>query len=196
MRVDEAFVKKMRKKWEGEVYQSWEKEWRKIDDFAKKVSMFAGKRVFEVGPNAGLHAIQIVDVAEAYFGAERKMTPFRQLKCTMKETDKRNWTIYHETCEMWMDHHFEQDKPNAFFASYVLYHLLESELDTLRDLVLPVCNPVLVYTRNEDRSQKDVSNGREMWRKENVEAYLKAAGLTVTTEMGPQDIFFVTTGTR
>jgi len=196
MKVDERFVKKMRKKWRGEVYQSWEKEWRKIDDLHSRVELFRGKRVLEIGPNAGLHAIQIADVAEHYFGAERKITPYRQLLLTMKELPKDNWTVYHETCWMWIQRHFEADKPNAFFCSYVLYHLLEPELDALRTVVLPVCETVVVYTRAEDRTKKDVSNGMEMWKQKNVEDYLGSAGLTVSTASDARGIFFVTIGTR
>jgi SAM-dependent methyltransferase len=192
--INEKFVRKMNRIWEGRVYQSWEKEWRRLKHFVKVAPVFQDKKVLEIGCNAGLQALELLQYARSYIGVEKVDEYAKQAAITLSFSVNSNW-------ELLVGKRFDQfftdiDKMDfdTYYGSFILYHMNEQELVFLKEKILPRCYLAVIFTRTHDR--KNEKNPYRLNRMENVVRLLEDAGFKTETQWGDRKIFHGVIGNR
>ena len=157
----------------GPVYQIPRRSKDRLKHFCEvALPYLEGKRVLEIGANAGLFGYEISKVAECYVGVEPgnkiikkgkkpKTNYFKQLELTHKYM--KDSKVFNETIKEYCKH---PEDCNAFVATFALYHFTDKELKLLKEMVWPVCDTIVIQNRNQDRPTKH--NSHKFWKDKNV----------------------------
>lgn len=146
--------KKISSKFKGRVYHNWGAVKKKVAHIRKFTGPMKGKKILEIGCNAGIVGFDLANAAESYIGIDKKELYYKQALITQKHMSNKNVKFYNERFkEFIQEHNRDYD---TLYLSYVLYHFRDEEVELLKEKVLPNCNTILIYSRNEKR--KNVNN--------------------------------------
>ena len=172
----------------GEIYQIPRRSEFRLNHFCQHcVPLFKGKKVLEIGANAGIFGYCVAETAESYTAVEpallvrdktKKKPPktdyFKQLELTATHIEQFNPSVkvFNETIPDYCKHH--DPGINAFYACFALYHFMDHELACLSDVVFPKCDLVVIQNRNQDRPTPH--NKYKFERDKNVVKFFAARG--------------------
>jgi hypothetical protein len=119
------------------------------------MSCLKGKRVLEIGTNAGLSIWTLFQRGvESYTGIEPSWF-YRELKatarCLSSKTGSKSVQLYSTRFYEFAEDCAADADFDALYASFVLYHLSDYEVGLLKEKVLPRCNVVVIPTRFKER---------------------------------------------
>lgn len=157
--------------WEGEVFQNWERISKWLPLFEKNIlPHFAGKRVLEIGCNAGIYAWHIAQVARSYIGIDISENYVRQALTTAKYIQGAPVRFLRTPLS-----HFAYNEAHfdAVFASFVLYHLSDAEIEIFEKIIARRCDVLAVQIRKKKR---EGSNSFNLSHAKNVERLFHRAG--------------------
>jgi len=177
--------------WEtiGAVYQIPRRSYDRLKHFCEVcLPYLKGKKVVEIGCNAGIFGYEIAQVAESYMGVEpatlvrdpsKKGPPktdyFKQAEITAKHIaqDFQKTAIFlNKTITDYTKEH--EFAGNAFVACFALYHFMDHELKALDEHVFPKCDTVIIQNRCQDRPTPH--NSFKFWKTKNVVKYFTNRG--------------------
>lgn len=190
--IPEVIYDQVIQEFEGEIYQKYSDIKDRLACLARNIRLFRGRRVLEVGVNAGMSIWTIMKVAEEYTGIEKDISFFEQAKVTQGYLAAMGTTRLFKAS---LREYFQSDAPrdfDSFFGSFILYHLDNEEIDLLRGEIFPCCDRVLFLTRSKERSGR--RNKYYFNREENVRKLLATSGYRVISDN--RGLFFATIGVR
>jgi len=199
--ISKEKYKEMSSRWKGKIYQNYGRAELRHPGLINVVDVFKGKHVLEVGPNAGMAAIEIAKVAKEYTGVEREETFWRQSLITKEYIDNPNVTFYNCTVKSYIKRLLDgriKSAPNACYLSYVLYHFSDDEVEMFKEHILPNLDVIVAQTRARDRSRKGKKehNSYSFWKQKSVKEYLQGAGFKTATIWGPKKTYHIVVGTK
>ena len=83
---------------------------------------------------------------------------------------------------------------NALYASFVLYHLSDEEIELLKTEILPNCEVVIIPNRNKERGKQ--KNSHHLNRPEEVAKLLSNAGFTTKIDTSFEKGYSIIIGTK
>ena len=173
--ISESQYNEIAAHWDGEVFQTWARIKKSMPHFEKVVlPHLAGKRVLEIGCNAGIYAWHIAKVAKSYHGIDIGENFIRQARETAKFIQGAPTTF---TVSALRDFPVETENYDAIFASYVLYHLNDAEIDLFEKKIAPRADTIAVQIRANKRRS---SNSCNLMKPANVVALFDRAGFDCT----------------
>jgi len=163
------------KEWKGKVYQNQGMMRHKMKPLGEVLHLFKGKKVFEIGCNAAIQSIDISAFAESYIGIEAKKEFYEQAIVTKKICGLNKADYFN--CRL--EDMIKNGLPDfdTLYASYVLYHLNDEEVNSLKKHILPKCGLVIIFNRDEKRKNED--NRYRLENPKNVEKMLVECGFKV-----------------
>jgi 2-polyprenyl-3-methyl-5-hydroxy-6-metoxy-1,4-benzoquinol methylase len=157
--------------WEGEVFQNWDRVSSSIPLFEKKLlPHLAGRRVLEIGCNAGIYAWHIAPIARSYIGIDASENFIRQAHVTARHIQGAPVSFVHAALRDFKPGQADYD---AVFASYVLYHVTDEEVEIFEKVIAPRCDLLVVQFRT--RKKRSV-NSHNFMKARNVKALFDRAG--------------------
>jgi SAM-dependent methyltransferase len=172
--ITKAEYDHLAKHWKGKVYQKWPKFSKRMAYFEQFLPLFKGKKVLEVGSNAGMYAWHIAPLAAFYVGVERERHYFDQAKTI----GLGKATFYNMSFHGFLKH--ENVEYDTLLASFTLHHLRPKEVRELQCVVLPRCSLVVIHTRSGDPFRaghgEAESEHLAMWKRSPFRAMLEAGG--------------------
>jgi 2-polyprenyl-3-methyl-5-hydroxy-6-metoxy-1,4-benzoquinol methylase len=157
--------------WAGEVFQNWERVSTAVPFFERKLlHHLAGRRVLEIGCNAGIYAWHIAPVAESYVGIELRENFVNQAHITARHIQGAPVRFVHASLK---DSAHAETGYNAVFASYVLYHVSDEEVKIFEKVIAPRCDVLVVQFRTR---KKRSANSHDLMKARNVEALFRRTG--------------------
>lgn len=136
---------KISKNWAGKVYETWEKMSFRLELFDLIKHELSGKKIFEIGSNAGLYAWNLPKDIKSYVGIEKSKMYYKQSIETIKYTTKPIEFVNCGAFKYLKNHTIEA---NVFMSFNVLYHLKNKELKLLKK-VLNQCEICMTQIRKE-----------------------------------------------
>lgn len=186
------------KKWltVGEAYAEYRRVGYRLKHFCEHcLPYLKGKKVVEVGCNAGAFGREIAEVAEEYHGVEpankvrdpKKKSPpktdfFKQLEITKNHIKKPNFNIYNDTIAEFCNRKIEI---NAFVACFAMYHFRDYEISLLTKYIFPQCDVVIIQNRIQKRPTKH--NSFKFWKNKNVVKFFEMQNFKVDVIYGERD---------
>ena len=160
---------KIRRHWKGRVYaDTW--IFPRIKHFVEHGQPLKGKKVLDIGCNAGVFGIEASKMAESYIGMEKEPQYYEQALITQKSMENPNTRIVKaDLLEMPKDLEF-----NAVMALFVVYHFYPPEVKIFRDEVLPKCDTVVTQLRHGPR--KTIKNNMGWHHPHKYVQFLEKAG--------------------
>ena len=163
----------------GECYQIPRRSKDRLKHFCEVcLPHLEGKKVLELGCNAGLFGYCIAEVAEAYCGVEPgnkikkkgkkpKTDYFAQALITERHMLEFNPQVvfFNETIKEFCKRDVEGTF-NAFVACFALYHFTDKELNLLKEHVWPKCDVVIIQNRTQKRPTRH--NSYKFWKDKNI----------------------------
>lgn len=170
-RYDEMFEKWAEATGERRVYAEKTRVWNRLLDYQKYVPVLNGKKVLEIGCNAGAHAYLICEQAESYVGLDPSKEYAEHFRITQSYISNIN--VVHMMGDL---HDLAKHNPDidAFCANYCLYHIPDDQLDVLRDKLLVKCDTVLIQNRNQKRPT--AHNSYKFWKTKRIVRWLEKQG--------------------
>lgn len=178
---------------EGPLYHSLEEVYSRyllVRDFLPALSDL---NVLDLGCNSAFMSWAIKEHALSYHGVEPNAGYFEQAQ-TVLSCFRSRFTGYVEHTNL---ANSSWELCNALYASFVLYHLRDDEVEYLVRRVLPHMKVVLVPNRNMERPSARAGKPRNRWALNNpynIATFLRAAGLE--TEIWDNGKYSVVTGRR
>ena len=171
--------------WEtiGPVYQTPRRSKDRLKHFCLTcLPYLAGKRVLEIGCNAGVLGYCVAEVSESYTGVEPgnkiikkgkkpKTDYYRQAVITKSHIESNNATYLNQTIGEYCK---DVGDVNAFVACFALYHFTDKELGLLDENVFSKCDTVIIQNRTQDRPTRH--NSHKFWKDKNVVKYFTRLG--------------------
>jgi hypothetical protein len=189
MKKDEFLT--VTKGWTGHPYQRWQRIGR-LNWFEKHhLSLFRGRKVLEYGCNAGLYGYVISKAAESYIGLERDPLPFGQSKNTIEhfKLPAAKRAILNTTVEKFAKSGIQKMEEsgltfNTLFASYLLYHLNDTDLDLTEQVIIPKCDLIVIQNR-VSKTKRPTRNRFTLRKPKHVEKWLNSIGWKLTMTLEP-----------
>jgi len=186
--VDKKEWEMLQEKWltVGEVYQEPKRGAYKLKHFIQHcIPLLKGRKVVEIGCNAGLFGVHIIKVAESYTGVEpgnrireKKSAPktdyFKQAQITVQYVNKPSFNIYNDLIEEYCK---RDEDINTFFACFALYHFRDNEIELLKKHVWSKCDLIIILNREQYRPTKH--NSYKFWKSKNVKKFFEGLGYKV-----------------
>jgi len=185
--VPEFLYNMISAKWDSEikVYHHWLTIVHRHNLVKEYLPLLKGLNVLEVGANTGLVMWSIMKHASTLIELEVQEKYFKQCEitkeCLKSKTD--NFVFVQNTSFK----NFENSYPfpiNAFYASFVLYHMSDEEIEILKNEVLPKCKVVIIPNRNKERGKQ--KNSHHLNRPEEVSKLLTNAGFKTEIKMSDE----------
>lgn len=169
--ISKADYDKIAAGWEGEVFQIWARIKKRVPLFEKKLlPHLAGKHVLEIGCNAGIYAWHIAQVASSYVGVDISENFIRQAKVTAEHIHGSPTRFL---CTSLRDFAASREDFDAVFASFLLYHLSDAEVEIFEKQIAPRCDVLAVQIRAKKRHS---FNSYDLVKAKNVAALFDRAG--------------------
>jgi 2-polyprenyl-3-methyl-5-hydroxy-6-metoxy-1,4-benzoquinol methylase len=160
---------KISSKFKGRVYHNWGAVKKKVAHLRRFLKLFKGRRVLEIGCNAGIASFDLANSAKSYLGIEAKENYYKQALTTKKYLRNKNVEYRNQRFEDFVNK--DNEGYDALYVSYVLYHLDNDEIKLLKNKVLSKCDLVMIYSRHEDR--KKLKNKYRLEREKNIAKFLE-----------------------
>lgn len=159
---------KIRKKWQGRIYAD---DWifPRLKHFVEFGQVLTGKKILDIGCNAGVFGIEASKMAESYIGIEKESFYYEQALITQEHMKQPAKIIMADLTTMPKDLDF-----NAAMVLFVVYHFYPPEVKIFRDEVLPKCDVVVSQIRNSKR--KTIKNKYNFHVPRNYIKFLEACG--------------------
>lgn len=179
--IDKKIYDEIKKKWAevGKIYQTWRRIEKRMPILLRNVDLLEGKDVLEFGCNAGVYGYEISRIAKSYFGVDAGDHFIEQAKITKTYMENPNVDFQVGKVKDFIKAELSRELQipyNALFASYLLYHLSNKEVELLSRYVLPKCDVVLFPIRTKKRKIWRVHNWYFFYKPENVEKFLSKNG--------------------
>lgn len=191
--ITESKWKELVKKWEkiGPVYQIPRRSHDRLKHFCDVgLHFLKGRKVLEIGANAGLFGYCIKGVAKSYIGLEpgnkisrkkkNKTDYFEQALITEQEFGGR--MFLNQTVKEFINDEKYLDDFDTLVMCYALYHLSDKEVQLLKEKILPKCEFVIIQNREQKRKTKH--NSYKFWKSKRVVKFFKELGYEVTLLWG------------
>lgn len=183
--IDEKFYKRIEKTWCGRIYQAWSKEKHRLEHFTAVAPLFEGKRVIDIGCNAGLHAVEICEYADSYLGIEAKPDYYIQALQTRKFIDHPECLFVRANAiDYIVKNHPACD---ALLMSFVIYHLTDDEIEVLRKKILPGIPLLVVYNRVD---RPTIKNSWNLHEPDKMVVFLRDNGYDTEFHWGRKNLFY------
>ena len=143
---------KLRSKWKGQIYQNYRKSIGRFYLINPVIDIFKDKDVLEIGSNAGLYSLKIMEVARSYIGIDKDKHFHAQAKITKKVLGTDNVEFVNNSLSRFVRSQIRKEieyNYNALFASFIIYHLNEKEISMLEEFILPKIEVAIIQTRNK-----------------------------------------------
>lgn len=147
--ISKEKYKQISRHWEGRIYSKLDQQVIKLKYLERLRHLFKGKRVFEVGCNAGLFAYHIAKWCDSYVGVDSDKRYYEQALITRKFISNPNVEFFYGQPSDYVKK--EEDAFDLFFASYIMYHLNNDQLKAVCKHILPFCNTVVIPNRTAKR---------------------------------------------
>jgi 2-polyprenyl-3-methyl-5-hydroxy-6-metoxy-1,4-benzoquinol methylase len=168
--ITKAIYDEIASQWEGKPYQNWPRLKQRLPLFEKNIlPHLAGKRVFEIGCNAGIYAWHIAPIAKSYTGIDGSERYIRDAQITAKYIQGAPVSFIYS---MLGDFAFDELSFDAVLASFLLYHLSDEEVEIFEKEIAPRCDVLAVQIRRKAKSR----NSYDFMQAKNVEALFDRAG--------------------
>lgn len=168
--ISKSSYNEISSQWEGDVFQNWKRIKKRLPLFEKNIlPHLAGKRVLEIGCNAGIYAWHIAPIAKSYIGIDISENYIRQATITAKYIKGAPVSFIHSSLG---DFAPGEDLFDAVFASFLLYHLSDAEVEIFEKKIAPRCDVLAVQIRAKKRW---TANSFNFMNAENVEALFSRA---------------------
>ena len=199
--ISKELYKEISSQWKERVYQKYERLETRYPMFLKYINVFKDKHVLEIGANAGMAAMQIATVAKQYTGVELALGYYQQSLITKKYIKNPNVTFNNCSVKTYIKRMLAgrfNDKPNAAYLSYVLYHFEDREVEMFKEHILPLLDVIIVQSRFAKRNIKGRTkhNSYSFWHPDNVIKYLLDAGFQTTLVWHENKKFHFIIGTK
>ena len=171
--MNQQLYKKISSGWRKPIYQLASKQ--KTRYVLQYAHLLTDKRVVDIGSNAGIITHDLSEFVSEFVGVEHNEHYYRQSLDTLKYIEIPGTFVNLSLGDFINTTDFDY---NAIFASCVLYHLSQEEIELIRDVMLPECDIVLFISR-EDKTKTNNTYWLNKWR--NIKAFLIAAGMDVET---------------
>jgi len=181
------------RKWDKKikVYHHWGTINHRYNLSKKYLPLLKGLDVVEVGPNSGMLMWSIMKYANSLCEIELQEKYFKQCEITRNCLELDEVYLLHQSFEAT---NFKNISFNAFFGSFVLYHLSNKELDILKNDVLPKCKVVIIPNRTKERNKK--KNSYSLNRNAEIRKLLDSAGFKVTVDNSFEKGYSIVVGTK
>ena len=181
--------KKLLNSWEGKKYQIPNRRVTERFKYVKKhAKKFEGLTVLDLGCNAALYALPLVDHVKGYVGVEGADKYYVQAVDTV-EILGRKARVFKSRIE---DLDFMQLDCDALIVSRVLYYLSDECLGRIQEQLLPKCKVVLMI--NGTRKKKEKRNSWNFWNCEAGVRFLR--GFSCNIEKGEEGASYRILGER
>ena len=190
--IKKKLYKEISKKWKGRIYHKYHAKTKELAALERYAPVIKGKDVLEVGCNAGLLSYTICQHAKSYVGLEKRQDYYEQALVTLKAIENPNATFVNKRFKEYVEG--PHQKPTAFFASYVMYHMRDAELDLLKTEIFPHCDTVLLFNRNGKREHQ--KNRYRFERLEDNVAFLSECGFNALDVDESESKFHVIVGRK
>ena len=167
--ISQGEYRKIRKHWKGRVYAD---DWifPRLKEFVEHGQVLKGKKVLDIGCNAGMFGIEGARMAESYIGMEKGKQYYEQALITQKHMPNKNTQIvFADLLTMPKDLDF-----NALMLLFVVYHFYPPEVKVFRDEVLPKCDTVVAQLR--DGPRKTIKNHEKFHHPNKYTRFMEKAG--------------------
>lgn len=162
----------------GRLYQSSADS--RMKSVWQSAACFRGKVVLDIGCSSGLQTALLSTKAKGVIGLEPTKDFYLQAVDFIKSCGIRNTKLVHNTLGDFirLGKHLKL-KIDAVFASRILYHLSEQEIQLLINDIFPRCQKVILVSREVPRGgRRGVGNKRSLFSKKAITGLLKATGFT------------------
>lgn len=166
--MNKELYKRISSKWRPPIYQSVGR--KKTKYTLQHIDLLKGKNVVDIGSNAGIVTYDLAQHASTFVGVEYDKHYYKQSLETLKYI-KTPGTFANSSLEDFIN--TTDFDYNAIFASCVLYHLKEKEIELIRDVMLPKCDIVLFISREDKKPKTNNTYCLNKWK--NIERFLKNA---------------------
>lgn len=176
--ISEELYDKLYEKWsnltgERHIYQAKDRVWKRLLDYEKYVPVLKGKKVLEIGCNAGMHAYMICQVAESYLGLDPSPQYSKHSAITSEYIENKDCVFMKGTIQDLIKIDFDID---AFCANYCLYHVPDNELELIAKYVMPKVKTVVIQNRNQKRPTPH--NSYKFWKNKRIVQWLQGQGFS------------------
>jgi 2-polyprenyl-3-methyl-5-hydroxy-6-metoxy-1,4-benzoquinol methylase len=141
-------------------------------------------RVVDIGCNAGVVSAAICEYATSCIGVEEAMDAYEQALIT-KSMTRGDFTPIHMDAKSFAANVDNYDF-NAFFAANVLYHFDQETMAMVESKILPKCNTVLIFSK-ENKPKKKNNFGLHTWK--NIVPFLQKNGFVTECLYDTSQIF-------
>ena len=169
----------------------------RFEFFEKHLSVLKDRNVLEIGCNSGMFAWSLMCYASSLIELEKQEKYYNQAKITL-DCLKSKW-VGKQVCllnKSFKEFVLDKDrKPvDALYASYVLYHMSDEEIQLLKETILPFCKAVVIPTRKKERTSQ--INSLFLNREEAVKKLFVEAGFSVSVDRLDKEGCFILVGTK
>jgi hypothetical protein len=170
--MNKEIYKKIKKKWNNKIYQSIGK--KRMKNALRYIKFLKNKRVVDIGSNAGVITYDIAQYASAFVGVEYDKHYYTQSLETLKYIETPGTFVNSSLEDFINTTDFDY---NAIFASCVLYHLREKEIELVKSIMLPKCDIVLFISREDKKPKTNNTYCLNKWK--NIKRFLENANMRV-----------------
>jgi len=165
--------------WNGKKYQIPNDRVMERYRYVKKhAGMFKDKKVLDLGCNAALYALPLLDYVERYIGIEGTAKYYNQAEKTKEILGDKVVVVRARIEELDLG----AIDCNALIVSRILYYLDDVTLDRIQRELLPKCDVVLMINGTRPKQQK--RNSWEFWHRDNGIKFLENFGMEI--DMGDE----------
>lgn len=190
--IDSRTFEELRKEWAGvtadhKIYAEWKRFKLRVPHFEQHMNVLKGKKLLEIGSNAGVHAYSVAPICASYVGVDRGIGYHKQSLCTMRRINAPSVRFIHADIATLVSDHLAEIEFNAFLACFALYHFSNKELELLDKHVWPKCDVVFIQNRNQRRPTPH--NTFKFWEEKNIRKYFEQRGFKCTNHWGHEKKF-------
>jgi len=174
--VDKKLYDKLYSKWDKKVYQHVGKP--KMPYALAGLKYLKDRTVVDIGSNAGIITYDICEYAKEYIGLEKSEHYYKQSLITQPYIKKPGKFLNLSVSE------FLQDTENDYFydavyASCVLYHLTQEEIELVETVMLPKCEVVVAVSREDKmKTTSAPSRIKYLYKAKKIDKWLKKNGFS------------------
>jgi len=196
--ISKELYKEIMKKWLtiGEVYQEPRRVLYRLEHFSEHcLPLLKGRKVLEIGCNAGICGYHICEVADSYIGLEpgnkvrdpKKKSPpktdfFKQAMITHTYIKNKNAVFLNATISEFCKTIGNFDTMVACFA---IYHFRDFEIELLKKHVFPKCDLIIIQNREQRRPK--IHNSYHFDKTKNLVKFFKGLGYEVEVIWGKHE---------
>lgn len=170
------------KKWNKDIgiYHHWGTINHRYKLVKEKIALLKNKNVLEIGCNSGMFMWSIMNYANKLIEVEKQKKYYEQCEQTLISLIDKHYDrviAYNSSFKEYLKNKSTDKNFNALYASFILYHMNNEEIELLKSKVLSKCNVVIIPNRNKER--RNLINNHYLNRPEAIRALLEASNFKV-----------------